>query len=206
MDARFLERGLEDRLNRLLGKQVLVTRGPLVVSQFTGLRPEVVFHVSKFEDFGGMTADGAIIARRKTPGSSSYQGYLEERPGRIIVQVTCLSGSYDIVQELLRRVLPSVLLALESLPSFSFGSLSRDKVSLRFDDFQACLASAEVNAENFGDHTFLRGTLTFHLTGFLHVKVTDKGGLGFAEKTKPGIPKVPRKVRSVRPARNPRPS
>ncbi len=190
MDARFVERFLEARLKRLLGKQVLLTRGPLVVSQFSGIRPEVYFYVSKLEDFGGITAEGAVIARRAVKGPSPFKGFEEERPGRMIVQVICLSSSYDILQELLRMVLPSVLLGLEAVPGFSLGSLPRDTVQLRFDEFRACLVSAEVNAESGGEYSYLRGTLVFHLDGFIHVRVTERGGL--SRKSKPKIEKITR--------------
>jgi len=177
MDARFVEKNLEDRLKRLLGKQVLLTRGPLVVSQFSGIRPEVYCHVSKLEDFGGMTAEGARITRRSVKGPSTFAGFEEERPSRMIVTVMCLSGSYDILQELLQRVSPTVLLGLELLSGFTLGALPKDTVQLRFDEFHACLDSAELKAEHDGEQSYYLGTLIFHLNGFLHVRVTERGGL-----------------------------
>ncbi|GJL64360.1 MAG: hypothetical protein NPIRA04_30140 [Nitrospirales bacterium] len=177
MDARFVEKFLEDRLKRLLGKQVLLTRGPMVVSKFSGIRPEVYCHVSQLEDFGGVTAEGAMITRRPVKGPSSFKGFQEERPGRLIITVVCLSGSYDVLQELLETVSPTVLLGLELLPGFSLGSLPKDTVQLRFDEFHACLSSAEIKAERDGEQSYFLGTLIFHLDGFIHVRVTERDGL-----------------------------
>ncbi len=177
MDARFIEKFLEERLKRLLGRQVPLTRGPLVVSKFSGIRPEVYIHASKLDDFGGVTAEGVAIARRSVKGPSTFRGFEEERPGRLIVKVMCLSGSYDILQELLQTISPSVLLSLELVPGFSLGSLQKDIAQLRFDEFNACLASAELNAENDGKQHYFLGTLVFHLNGFIHVRVTQRGGL-----------------------------
>ncbi|WP_447971150.1 hypothetical protein [Nitrospira sp. M1] len=177
MDARFVEKFLEDRLKRLLGKQILFTRGPLVVSQFSGIRPEVYCYVSKLEDFGGVTTEGAMIARRLVKGPTTFKGFEEERPGRMIVTVQCLSGSYDILQDVVRMVAPSVLLGLELVPGFSLGALPRDTVQLRFDELHACLASAELKAEHDEEQSYFLGTLIFHLNGFIHVRVTERGGL-----------------------------
>lgn len=203
MDARLVEKFLEDRLKRLLGKQILLTRGPFVAPKFGGIRPEVYFHVSKFEDFGGVTADGAFIARRLVKGTSTLKGFAEERPGRMIVTVTCLSGSYDILQEVLKTVSPSVLLGLEQVPGFSLGSLPGDAVQLRFDEFNACLSSADLRSESSEEFPYFRGTLIFHLNGFIHVRVTARGGLrrkskpdSIPKKPNPGRPRISSKKRS----------
>ena len=195
MDARIVEKLLEDRLKRLFGKKILLTRGPFVLSKFGGIRPEVYFHVSKLEDFGGITVDGAKISRRSVKDRSSLKGFAEERPGRLIVTVTCLSGSYDILQEVLKTISPSVLLGLEQVTGFSLGSLQGDAVQLRFDDFQACLASAELDSETNEKFSYFRGTLVFHLNGFIHVRVTARGGL----TRKPKVETIPRKPNPGRP-------
>ncbi|GJL56715.1 MAG: hypothetical protein NPIRA02_38470 [Nitrospirales bacterium] len=184
---------LEERLKRLLGKQVLFTRGPLVVSQFSGIRPEVYCYVSKLEDFGGVTTEGARIARRSVKGPTTFKGFEEERPGRMIVTVQCLSGSYDILQELLRVVSPAVLLGLELVPGFTLGSLPKDTVQLRFDELHACLASAELQAEHDGELSYFLGTLLFHVHGFIHVRVTERGGL----VRKPRLTEEPTRKKSL---------
>ncbi len=200
MDARIVEKLLEDRLKRLFGKKILLTRGPFVVSKFGGIRPEVYFHVSRLEDFGGMTVDGAKISRRSVKGPSSLKGFAEERPGRLIVTVTCLSGSYDILQEVLKTISPSVLLGLEQVPGFSLGSLQGDAVQLRFDDFQACLASAELDSETNEKFSYFRGTLIFHLNGYIHVRVTARGGL----TRKPKVDTLPKKPKPIIPRTTPK--
>ncbi len=200
MDARIVEKLLEARLKRLFGKNILLTRGPFVVSKFGGIRPEVYFHVSKLEDFGGITVDGANISRRSVKGPSTLKGFAEERPGRMIVTVTCLSGSYDILQEVLKTISPSVLLALEQVPGFSLGPSQSDAVQLRFDDFQACLASAELNSETTEKFSYFRGTLIFHLNGYIHVRVTARGGLA----RKPKVDTIPKKPKPSRPRTTPK--
>ncbi len=148
MDARIVEKLLEVKFKRLLGRQVILTRGSFVVSKSSGIRPEVYFHVSKLDDFGGVTAEGTCTTRRPTKGPSTFKGFREERPSQMIVKVTCLSGSYDILQEILQTVSPLVLLCLELVPGFSLGSLPDKSVHLSFDDFCASLASAELTSDN----------------------------------------------------------
>ena len=177
MDASFVEVFVEKRLKRLFGKKLGVSRGPVVNSKFIGIRPEIYLHAIRLEDFGGVMPDGAQITRQPAKGKSTFKGIAEERPARLVLLVSCVAGSYALLQEICRELSPSVLLALELLPRIPLGALSDESVQLHFDDFTSSLYIAELDRVVNDDIAYYSGELEFHLNGFIHVFLTKRGGL-----------------------------
>ena len=171
-----IEEFLEKRLSRLLGKQILVSKGPLAITKYSGIKPEVFVHISKLEDFEGIMPDGAHTTRRPASGPSTYKGFEEERPGRITLTITCLAGSYKLVQDICNLLTPGVLLSLEMLPRIPLGSLPDDSVQLYFEDYTANLHKAEHGRITIEDSSYFNCELAFHLNGFIHVWLTKRGG------------------------------
>jgi hypothetical protein len=193
MNAKVVEEFLEKRLKRLLGKKILVTRGPLVINKLSGIHPEVAVHVSNIKDFDGIMPDGAHTKRRKAKGPSTYKGYEEERPAAISLSVDCIAGSYKMVQEICGVLTPGVLLALEMLPRISLGSLPDESVELHFEDFTSSFSSSTINLKSHEDFTFYRGEMVFTIHGFIHVWLTKRGGFSSVRynKSKPGTRVTP---------------
>lgn len=187
MDTRMIEEFLEKRLKRLLGKQILVSKGPHTITKYSGIRPEVFIHVSRLEDFNGMMPDGAHTARRPATGTSSFQGFEEERPGRITITATTLANNYKLVQGIGNLLTPAILLSLELLPVVPLGSLPDDSVRLSFEDFTANLHSAENHKITLDDSPLFQSELTFYLNGFIHVWLTKKGGFRSKSTSMPNI-------------------
>jgi hypothetical protein len=171
-----IEEFLGKRLNQMLGKQILIAKGPQTITKYTGIRPEVFVHFSRLEDFDGIMPDGAHTTRRPAFGPSTYKGFEEERPGRITLIITCLASTYKLVQDICNLLTPGVLLSLELLPKIPLGSLPDDSVKLYFEDYTANLHKAEHSRINIEDTTYLNCELTFHLNGFIHVWLTKRGG------------------------------
>jgi len=200
MDARVIEEILEKRLRRLFGKKISLSCGPVVSSKFSGIRPEIYLHAVRLEDHNGIMPDNAQIARRPVKGKSTYKGYVEERPGRLVLLVTCVTGSYKLLQEICKELTPAVLLGLELLPRIPLGAISDDSAQLHFDDFRSCLHTAEINRVTCDGISYFSGELEYHLNGFIHVLMTKRGGLAVPKKEKTKVTKKKRnKVQPKKP-------
>lgn len=180
MNLGIIETHLLAALQRALPGGVALASGPPVAGPATSLRAEVFAHAARFEDFSGVTAEGARIARRPARVDPDVSGFVEERLARIVVEVTCVCATLRQIQELCALVAPPALLALETTPDPLLTALPDGSVSLRFADFAAALHACETTRELHESVPFHRGRLTFHLDGFLHVRVTRRAGLDAA--------------------------
>ncbi len=160
----------------MLRKKIAVSKGPFTVTKFTGVHPEVFIHASQLMDFAGTMPDGSQTVRRPAQGPSTYKGFEEERPGRIVLLVTCVSGTYTFLQDMCGIVAPVVLSSLQLLNKISLGSLPDDSTQLHFEDFTNNVHSIELGRVVEDDISYYKGELTFYLNGFIHVWVTRRGG------------------------------
>jgi len=171
-------------LKRLLGRKVDVVPGPAAAPALGGMRPMVFVHARSFADGGGITPEGDRVARRPLR-EGRMKGFAEERPGRIVIEVTCLAQAYRTVKDLSGVISPQVLRSLESLTELAVGKLPNGQARLTFADFAASLAGAEFRREGDDDIAWHVGRLVFHLEGFLHVRVTGRGGLAPKPRVRP---------------------
>jgi hypothetical protein len=172
-------------LKRLFGRKVQVVAGPVSSPALAGMQSMVFVHARTFLDGDGITREGAHVARRPLT-EGRLKGFAEERPGRIVVDVTCLAQAYSTVKDLSGVISPLVLRSLESVTEIPVGALPNSSVRLVFADFAASLAGAEFVRHEEGDLAWHLGRLSFNLDGFLHVTVTNRGGL--VKKPKPPPP------------------
>lgn len=156
-------------LKRLLGRKVAVVQGPLASPKLGGMQPMVFVHAAAFED------DGA--GERRPVREGRYRGFAEERPGRIVVEVSCLSAAYATMKDLCTAISPQVLRSLEYEREFEVGQLPNRTVRLAFRDFTAGLARSDYVRVDEGEVSYHLARLEFHLEGFLHVTVTRRGRL-----------------------------
>jgi hypothetical protein len=177
MDARRIEAYVEQRLKKLLGTEVTITRGPDRFPVLGGLRPEVFVHAQSLEDFGGVTADGAHTARQPWRGPSNLRGYVEDRPGRLVFRVTCVTGSHDNTQTLSGLVMPAVLLAFELSPPFTLGAIDGGAASVTLVDYLPVLHETRSEQLREDDLVCFRTRLVFHLDGAIRVVVSRRRGL-----------------------------
>jgi hypothetical protein len=162
---------------RAVGQLASVHAGPPVITPATGLKPQVFLHAARYEDLGGVTADGARVARRPLRLPANLEGYAVERPARLVVEATCFGPTHELLGRLCAELTPALLLGLETLPDPVLAVLSNDSVRLQFADFSAVLRSAETHWRREGDAAYYVARLVFHLDGFLHVRLTRRGGL-----------------------------
>ena len=198
MDARKVEQFLDKRLKRTLGKQITVTQGPSAITKFSGIKPEVFVHVSNITDFNGLMPDGVHIARRPAPEVSAYKGFEEERPGQITLTISCIAGNYKLLHEICNLLTPATLLTLELMPRFSLGSLPDESVALYFEDFTSNLNTADYSRLTQNNTAFFKADLLFHITGFIHVRLTKKGGFKSKSTSRPKAGKKVRESKTLR--------
>ncbi len=170
MDLGVIEAYLQEALAAVVPAGVTVQAGPPTAGPGTGARGEIFVHAARYEDWNGTTADGARTARRRV-GAKGSGGFVEERPGRLIVEVACVAGALKQVQQLAALVGPLVLLALERMPAPLLAASKTPPVTLRFDDFRVALHRCATSIQVDDRVAVHHGSLTFHLDGFLHVQV-----------------------------------
>lgn len=172
MDLGVIEAYLQGALDGALPASVTVRLGPAFSSQATGLKPEVFIHAARFEDWNGTMPDGARIKRRAAgKGAKAAGGFIEERPGRIVIDVTCVAGTVKHAQLVSTLLSPLVLLALERMPDPVVAKPKGVPATLTFREFTVALHQCGTSRESDGKVAVYREQMTFHLDGFLHVAV-----------------------------------
>ena len=156
-------------LRKTVGREVDIVQGPFVLPALGGLRPTMFVAIASFQDEGALTVGGARTVRWPIPGGK--KGYIEERPGRVAVSIDCMALSYAAVQKYCTAVAPAALAALEAVTSVSFGATPEKDCTLEFRDFSVSLHSLTFQVEPDEHRPFSRGTVVFHLDGFLRIQV-----------------------------------
>lgn len=187
---------LVEKLGRLLRNQADVIAGPVFPLALGGMQETVFVHAARFEDYDGITQDGATIARRPIR-IGRYSGFTEERPCLIVVEATCIATTYSRVKALCEEISPEILLSLACEREFEVGSSDDRRSSLKFTDFLACLNRVETIRQEDDDIVFHLERLVFHIKGALHVQLSKYGGL---KPTRRPPPKKPVKKVVKKPA------
>jgi hypothetical protein len=177
MNLGIIESRLLPAVERAIAGRAGVRAGPPLLSSVTGLKFDVWVHAARFEDFGVVTADGAVIARRPVEFEPNLSGFAEERPGRITIEITCTGPNLGQVQAICGDVPPEVLIELETMPYPALSTSPDESVILRFADFNPAVGSATFSSHGDGDAFYYVGVVTFRLDGFLHVTVTRPNGV-----------------------------
>jgi len=177
MDLGPIETRVQAALQRSIGPGAVLMCGPPVGGPTTGLRAEVFVHAVGFQDFGGITAEGARSARRPWSPVAGASGYAEERPGRIVVEVTCVTASLRLTQRLCGQVAAPLLVTLETLPALVLAGHHGEAQELRFADSHAVLAAVRASRQVDGAVVCHQARIVVHLDGFLHLRLAVPGGL-----------------------------
>ena len=173
---RSIEEQLLKAIRKVIDKEILVFTGPFDETKNTGVRPEVFIHAHSLLDMNGVMPDGAQVSKRPVSGPSTYRGFEEERPGRIELMLTCTTGNYKLLQEISSQLTVATLSELQMLPKIPLGQSKDKAVTIQFEDFTHQLHKAELNRIVSGDYDYFKGVLTFYLNGFIHLRLTRKGG------------------------------
>ncbi len=188
---------LKRHLTKRVGRAVAVRIGAEVTPPLGGMRPVVFVQASRFEDLGGVTIDGAQVARRPISPSSKSEGIAEERPARVVIEVSCVAATHAGVNELCAELTPEVLRRLEIEHTLQVGAPDDPRVALSFLDFSASLHRAEFAPRERDGHSYHGARLEFHLSGFLHVKIAKTGRLEPAARKRPKAATVKKAARKA---------
>lgn len=176
-----IEQLLVAQLKKRLPPEAIIRPGPVVALPLGGMRPTVFVHGARFDDLDGKSREGARIGRRRVeaPGRT---GIAEERPAKITIEVVCVASAYTTVKTMSEVVSPAVLRELSAQREFLVASTASQSSRLTFADFQPVLHQAETTVKEESDLSYHCSRMVFHLNGFLHTRITKKGGLQPAAK------------------------
>ena len=177
MNLGLLEDHLLRALQARLGSDVDCRAGPAFCGPATGLRAQVFVHAATFADGGGVTQDGARVARQPVRLDGGASGFTEHRPGSIDIELSCICAQHAQALVLAGIVAPVVLEALERLAPPLLSDPADPLRRVRFADHRAHL-HAQRSQRLLHDCVALAQVLTvLRLEGFLHVLLARPGGL-----------------------------
>lgn len=176
-------------LNSVIGQQADVRSGPVGRLPLGGMRETIFAHAVRFEDHRRIAVDGAGVGKRRVQ-KGRVAGIVEERPGRVVIEVSTIATAHARVLALSRLISPTVLLALASERTFNVGESANRLVSLTFSDFSPSLNMFESRRTEEGEVAYHTGLLVFHLEGTLHVLLTKQDGLR-PSRPAPAVPAMP---------------
>ncbi|MEI8029266.1 MAG: lamin tail domain-containing protein [Comamonadaceae bacterium] len=161
---------------RLPGNPVL-SAGPAFAGPASGVRPEVFVHAARFDDLGGTTTDGAVIARLPWQSDEGASGFAEDRPARVEIDVTFVGAQLWQVQLLSGQASMRMLEALETLDGVSLGDELEARRRLRFTEHRAVLGACRSERLVIDGVAVYRVVLTLRLDGCVRVRLAAPDGL-----------------------------
>lgn len=177
MNLGILEDHLLRALRTRLADAVEWRAGPAFSGPATGIRAQVFVHAAAFNDLGGITADGARVARQPVTLAGGASGFTEQRPASIDIEITCVCAQHGQAQVLAGLVAPVVLEALERLAPPLLSDPADVSRRLRFADHQAHLQTLRSHRVVHDCVGAAQVVLAVRLDGFLHVLLARPGGL-----------------------------
>jgi hypothetical protein len=164
------EASVAQRIRTIFGDKVIVVVGPRTPSSTAWAKPEIYVQLSRFDDWEGVSVEGARTARRPLPDSTP--GYAEERPGRIVLEIEVCASAYAHVQGIRETLVAPMLSHLESIDAMTVSAAARTKIVFR--DFVPVLDQFAVVLHADGDGVLYSGRIRFNFDGFMHVRVSDE--------------------------------
>lgn len=151
--------------------------GPLLPGAASGLQPEVFVHAQRFDDHGGLTADGAVVATQPWSHGDQAEGEVQARPGHVTLQLHGVCGSHLQAQSLAGILAAPALLALRTLGEATLSDPAEPWLRLIFAEHRVALQAVESGTRLHEGVVLHVVTLTLRLDGFLHLRLAQPGGL-----------------------------
>ena len=171
----------EDHLLRALqvrlGGDVDCRAGPAFCGPASGLRAQVFVHAASFQDGGGVTADGARVGRQPALLDGGASGFVEQRPGHIDIEISCVCAQHAQAQQLAGIVTPLLLEALERLAPPLLTDPTDRLRRLRFADHRAHVQAQRSQRLIHDCVAVAQAQVVLRLEGFVHVLLARPGGL-----------------------------
>jgi len=177
MNLGVFETRLVEALRPHLPGNVSLIAGPCFAGPATGARSEVFVHAARFDDLGGVTADGAVIGRVPWQADSGASGFEESRPASIEIDVSFVCAQAWQARALAGQAATPLLRSLETLSAVSLGDPADGRGSLVFTDQRAVLHACRTERHEHDGVALHHALLTLRLNGFLRVRLAAPGGL-----------------------------
>ncbi len=163
-------------LRQTLGPDVELRAGPPHGGPATGLRAQV-FVCTAFLDLGDALAPPSRVSRQALQLPRGVQGFSEQRPARLDVDVHCLCAQPAQAQQLAGQVALPLLQALQSMAPPLLSPPADRLRSLRLADFRVHVqAQSSQRLEHLGVAA-AQVVLSLRVDGFLHWQLAAPGGL-----------------------------
>jgi hypothetical protein len=162
-------------LRTALGPAPELHAGPVQPGPATGLLTQVFVHVT-YTDAGGYTAEGAQVARQPLQLPRGVQGYSEQRPGWLDVEVHLLCAQHRQAQQLAGRAAPVLLEALQTLAPPLLSPAEDRLRQLRFADFRAHVRGQRSARLVHEGVAVAQVVLALRVEGFVHLHMARSGG------------------------------
>jgi hypothetical protein len=164
-------------LRPALPDDIELVAGPLAPGPASGARPQVFVHAARFDDAGGVTPEGAHVARLPWTAAAGASGFAEDRPVRIEIDLHLLASLPWQLQWLAGRCIGPAWRALEGLASAALAD--PEDPGLRLD---LMAPRTSVQALRFArllhDGVALQhGLATLRVEGMLQCRLSAPGGL-----------------------------
>jgi hypothetical protein len=164
-------------LRPALPDDIELVAGPLAPGATSGARPQVFVHAARFDDGGGVTPEGAHVARLPWSAAAGASGFAEDRPVRIEIDLHLLAALPWQAQWLAGRCVGPAWRALEGLASAALADA--EDAGLRLDLMAPRTAIHALRFERLvHDGVALHhGQVTLRVEGPLHCRLAAPGGL-----------------------------
>ncbi len=177
------EAGIAARIRKIFGDKAQVIVGPRTPSSAAWVRPEIYVQLAWFDDWGEETREGARTARRPLSGETAggtageTDGYVEERPGRVVLDLEVCSSEYSHVQGIRETLVAPILSHLETLEELNVSVGDGGRTRIVFRDFHPVLDHLSIALHPDDDGVFYSGKIRFNFDGFMHVRVVSEGSV-----------------------------
>jgi hypothetical protein len=151
--------------------------GPAYAGPASGVRAQVFVHAAGLADLGGVTAEGAAVARQPLQAAPGLSGFVEQRPAQIDIEVSCVCAQHAPAQRLAGLVAPTLLQALETMLPALLSDPADGTRRLLFGDHRSHVHAASSVRELHDGVPVYRAVLVLRLDGFLRVELAAPGGL-----------------------------
>lgn len=164
-------------LRPALPEDVQLVAGALALGPASGARAQVYVHAARFDDGGGVTPEGAHVARLPWAAGAGAAGFAEDRPVRVEIELHLLAALPWQAQWLAGRCIGPAWRALEALASAALAD--PDDPGLRLDLMAPrtvihALRFARIEHDGVALH---HGMATLRVEGLLHCRLALPGGL-----------------------------
>lgn len=164
-------------LRPALPEDVQLVAGPLALGPASGARAQVFVHAARLDDGGGVTPEGAHVARLPWAAGAGAAGFAEDRPVRVEIDLHLLAALPWQVQWLAGRSVGPAWRALEELATAALADADNSGLRLDLMAPRTVIHAARFDRIAQDGVALHHGLVTLRVEGLLHCRLAAIGGL-----------------------------